>query len=70
MKIYELRTSDSVYERFDSLEKAKEELKKYAKERKYNLGVRHFKQDEMSFSFVLGWESDEVKFYILEQDIK
>lgn len=51
---------------YSTLDKAKIMLKKMAKERIHNMGVRHFEQDEMSFSFIFGWEEAHVKFSIVE----
>lgn len=46
--------------------KARKRLREMADERKHNLGVQYFKQDEDSFSFILGWEEVQVSFRIIE----
>lgn len=51
---------------YSTLDKAKTMLQKMAKERIHNMGVRHSEQDEMSFSFIFGWEEAHVKFSIVE----
>lgn len=55
---------------FYSLAGAQLELKMLANSRKYNPGVRHFTETKNNmFSFVLGWESVEVVFRIVEVEI-
>lgn len=51
---------------FQSKETARQYLQKMASQREHNLGVRHFKRNEDEFSFVLGWESADVRFHIVE----
>jgi hypothetical protein len=55
---------------FFSKEKARECLRKMGEERRYNLGVDHFKMDDDSFSFILGWEEAMVRFRIIELPIE
>lgn len=51
---------------YSSLEQAKLKLSKMAADRKHNLGVSCWEQDDLSFSFILGWEEVLVKFSIIE----
>jgi hypothetical protein len=51
---------------FDTEELAIFNLNKLANDRKHNFGVRHFKQEDKKFSFVLGWEGYSVSFRIEE----
>jgi hypothetical protein len=51
---------------FLSREGAREHLKKLAKDRQSNLGVRCWQQDDDSFSFLLGWEEVSVRFSIID----
>lgn len=51
---------------FQTKEAARHHLKELADQREHNLGVRHFKKTEDEFSFVLGWESADVRFHIVE----
>ena len=70
-KIYQIVSSNGTsHGLYQTLEGAQKELKKLAEERKYRLGVRHFTQDDNSFSFVLGWESVEVRFWIKELELR
>jgi hypothetical protein len=71
MKVFQIRTaSNTEHGTYSTLEGAQAELRKLADERRHRLGVRHFTQDPMSFSFVLGWESVDVRFYIREIEVK
>jgi alpha-glucosidase (family GH31 glycosyl hydrolase) len=51
---------------FFTKEGARQCLKTMAEERKYKMGVDCWKQDEDSFSFILGWEEAQVSFRIVE----
>lgn len=51
---------------FFTKEGARKCLKEMAEERKYKMGVDCWKQDEDSFSFILGWEEAQVSFRIVE----
>lgn len=71
MKVYQIKTSNNtLYGTFQSFEKAKEQLKVLADERKNRFGVRCFEMDDTSFSFLLGWEEAEVRFSIVEIEVK
>jgi hypothetical protein len=69
-KVYQIRSDNFEYGTFSALPAAQAELRKLADERKYRLGVRHFQQNDNEFSFVLGWESVDVRFYIKEIEVK
>ena len=70
-KVYQIRSDNNIeYGTFSTLPAAQAELRKLADERKYRLGVRHFKQSDNEFSFVLGWEEVDVRFYIKEIEVK
>ncbi len=70
-KVYQILTHNYTdHGIFSTLPAAQAELRKLADERKYRLGVRHFKQSDNEFSFVLGWESVDVRFYIKEIEVK
>jgi hypothetical protein len=69
MKLYQIRSNSRVYETFSRLKEAQQTLQKYAEERKDRFGVRCFESDENSFSFLLGWEEVEVKFWIQEVEV-
>lgn len=66
MTIYQIRTRNTTYESFKTLHEAQVKLWEYANERRNKMGVRCFQMSETgnSFSFLLGWEEVEVKFYI------
>ena len=70
-KVHQIRSNNNIeYGTFATLPAAQAELRKLADERKHRLGVRHFKQSDNEFSFVLGWESVDVRFYIKEIEVK
>lgn len=54
---------------FSTKESARACLNKLAEGRKHNMGVLCWKQDEDSFSFILGWEEVQVSFRIIELPI-
>jgi hypothetical protein len=64
--VYQICSLTTVYETFSTLEKARNKLRQYAQERRNKMGVHDFQMSENgnSFSFLLGWEEIEVKFFI------
>ncbi len=70
IKVYQIRSDNFEYGTFSTLPLAQAELRKLGDERKHRLGVRHFQQSDNEFSFVLGWESVDVRFYIKEIEVK
>ncbi len=64
--VCQICSQNRVYETFDTLLAAKIKLWEYANERRNKMGVHDFQMSETgnSFSFLLGWEEVEVKFFI------
>ena len=69
MKLYHVRTENTKYYSGFDLKQAQGVLIRLANERRYRMGVRCFEQDAMSFSFLLGWEEIQVRFYIEEIEL-
>ena len=72
MTIYQIRTNSRVYDSFQTLHEAQVKLWEYANERRHKMGVRDFQMSGTgnSFSFLLGWEEVEVKFWIDTIEVK
>ncbi len=66
MTIYQICSQSRVYETLNSLHAAQVKLWEYANERRNKMGVHCFQMSDTgnSFSFLLGWEEVEVKFFI------
>lgn len=51
---------------YSTQEKARKALKEKANNMRYNMGVRHVKETDDSFSFIFGWEEAQVVWQVIE----
>jgi hypothetical protein len=72
MTIYQVRTATKVYDSYQNLYEAQLRLAEYAIDRRNKFGVRllQMSEDRNSFSYLIGWEEVEVKFWIDTIEVK